>query len=135
MTAIHNRPPALTVRAGRRALIRLRERGLQPSDVHVIPGAAGGPKALGISGLDKAIFGEWLPRAPQERALIGASIGSWRFAAVASGEPRAQLARLAELYTAQRFARGVSPAEVSRKSALFLEALLSGREDTLLNHP
>lgn len=135
MTAIHTRPPALTLRAGRRALIRLRERGLQPSDVHVIPGAAGGPKALGISGLDKAIFGEWLPRAPQERALIGASIGSWRFAAVASGEPREQLTRLAELYTSQRFARGDSPVEVSRKSALFLEALLSGREETLLNHP
>ncbi|MBE01949.1 MAG: hypothetical protein CL958_02470, partial [Euryarchaeota archaeon] len=47
MTAIHIRTPALTLRAGRRALQRLQEKPLAPEDVHVIPGAAGGPKALG----------------------------------------------------------------------------------------
>ncbi|SFR48047.1 hypothetical protein SAMN04488073_1948 [Marinobacter gudaonensis] len=136
MTAIQTREPALTIRAGRRALQRLRDKPLSAEDVHVIPGAAGGPKALGISGLDKAIFGDWLPKVPQERSLIGSSIGSWRFAAIASSDdPRAQLARLAELYTMQRFAKGVSAAEVSRKSVLFLEELLGGREQAILNHP
>lgn len=136
MTAIHIGAPALTIRAGRRAFERLKNKPLTPDDVHVIPGAAGGPKALGISGLDKAIFGDWLPRVTQERSLIGSSIGSWRFAAVASSDnPRAQLAKLADLYTCQRFAKGVSAAEVSRKSVLFLETLLGGREDDILNHP
>jgi len=136
MTAVHIRRPALTIRAGRRALERLRNQSLSPGDVHVIPGAAGGPKALGLSGLDKAIFGDFLPRVPQERALIGSSIGSWRFAAVAStDDPKAQLSKLAELYTAQRFSKGVSMAEVSRKSTLFLEELLAGCEDHILNHP
>ena len=136
MTVRSDRAPALTIRAGRRALERIRQQGLRPEDVHVIPGAAGGPKALGISGLDQAIFGDWLLRAPQERALIGSSIGSWRFAAVASGDdPRAQLARLAELYTSQRFAKGVSAAEVTRKSVTFLETLLGGREEAILSHP
>ncbi len=136
MTAIHTGAPALTIRAGRRALQRLKDKPLTPDDVHVIPGAAGGPKALGISGLDKAIFGDWLPRVTQERSLIGSSIGSWRFAAVASSDnPRAQLAKLADLYTCQRFAKGVSAAEVSRKSVLFLETLLGGREEDILNHP
>lgn len=136
MTAIHTRSPALTIRAGRRALQRLHDKPLSADDVHVIPGAAGGPKALGISGLDKAIFGDWLPAVPQERSLIGSSIGSWRFAAIAStDDPKAQLARLADLYTSQRFAKGVSTAEVSRKSVLFLEELLGGHEDYLLNHP
>ncbi|OZB18385.1 MAG: hypothetical protein B7X58_03440 [Marinobacter sp. 34-60-7] len=134
--AIHTSAPALTFRAGRRAMERLREKPLGPEDVHVVPGAAGGPKALGLSGLDKAIFGDWLPQVPQPRALIGSSIGSWRFAAVASSDdPKAQLAKLAELYTSQRFAKGVSAAEVSRKSTLFLEELLGGREDAILNHP
>lgn len=136
MTSVHTRAPALTIRAGRRALERLKNSPLTPDDIHVIPGAAGGPKALGISGLDKAIFGEFLPRAPQQRALIGSSIGSWRFAAIASSDdPKAQLSRLAELYTAQRFAKGVSMAEVSRKSTLFLEELLGGCEDHILEHP
>ncbi|MGC8119520.1 patatin-like phospholipase family protein [Marinobacter sp. VGCF2001] len=136
MTAIHSRAPALSIRAGRRALQRLKQKPLGPEDVHVVPGAAGGPKALGISGLDQAIFGDWLPRVPQERALIGSSIGSWRFAAIASSDdPAAQLAKLADLYTRQRFAKGTSAAEISRRSALFLEELLGGREDHVLAHP
>lgn len=136
MTAVHTRSPALIVRAGHRAFERLREQPFSAGDVHVIPGAAGGPKALGISGLDKAIFGDFLPKVPQERSLIGSSIGSWRFAAVAStDDPKAQLARLADLYTSQRFAKGVSMAEVSRKSVLFLEELLGGHENHILNHP
>ena len=65
MTAIHIKTPALTLKAGRRALQRIREQGLSPADVGILPGAAGGPKALGIQGLDLALFGEWLPRAPR----------------------------------------------------------------------
>lgn len=61
---------------------RLRDNPLSAEDVHVIPGAAGGPKALGLNGLDKTLFGHWLPNAPQPRALVGSSIGSWRFAAL-----------------------------------------------------
>ncbi len=136
MAFIHTRSPALTLRAGRRALNKLRDKPLTASDVHVIPGAAGGPKALGISGLDKAVFGDFLPQAPQQRTLIGSSIGSWRFAAVTStDDPKAQLSRLAELYTAQRFSKGVSIAEITRKSTLFLEELFAGREDAILDHP
>ncbi|TNE77485.1 MAG: patatin-like phospholipase family protein [Gammaproteobacteria bacterium] len=136
MSAIHTSTPALTIRAGSRAMKRLKDKPLTADDVHVIPGAAGGPKALGISGLDKAVFGDWLPAAPQPRSLIGSSIGSWRFAAImSSDDPKAQLGKLAELYTSQRFSKGVSPAEVTRKSVLFLEELLGGCEEHILNHP
>ncbi|WP_336365555.1 patatin-like phospholipase family protein [Marinobacter sp. C2H3] len=136
MTALHLRQPALTLKAGYRALQRLREAPLTPADVHVIPGAAGGPKALGLTGLDKAVFGQWLPRVPQQRALIGSSIGSWRFAAVASSDdPAVQLERLAELYISQRFDRGVTAEEVTRKSDEFLASLLAGREQQVLDHP
>jgi hypothetical protein len=135
MTAIHLREPALIIRAGQRAIQRLRDKPLTPDDVHVIPGAAGGPKALGISGLDKAIFGEWLPRVNQERALIGSSIGSWRFAAIASTDkPEQQLSKLAELYIGQSFAKNTRAEEISRRSLLFLKELLGGHEDYILNH-
>ena len=80
MTAIHIKFPSLTLKAGPRAFARIRENGLNAVDVGTLPGAAGGPKALGIQGLDLALFGEWLPAAPRERSLIGASVGSWRFA-------------------------------------------------------
>lgn len=44
MPAIQIKSPALTLKAGRRALARIRERGLQPADVGIVPGAAGGPR-------------------------------------------------------------------------------------------
>ncbi|HCK4788070.1 TPA: patatin-like phospholipase family protein, partial [Pseudomonas aeruginosa] len=135
MPAIQIKSPALTLKAGRRALARIRERGLQPTDVGIVPGAAGGPKALGIQGLDLAIFGEWLPRAPRERSLIGASIGSWRFASACLPDAVAGLTRLGELYTRQRFPKGVSIAEVSRKCAAMLDDLLAGQDARILDNP
>ena len=113
MTAIHIKFPALTLKAGQRAFARIREQGLQPADVGILPGAAGGPKALGIQGLDLALFGDWLARAPRERSLIGASIGSWRFVSACLPDPVQGLLDLGRLYNEQRFAKGVTMAEVS----------------------
>ena len=90
MVAIHSRAPALTLRAGTDAIAHLREYGLRAEDVDIVPGAAGGPKALGINGLDRAVFGDFLPRVSRRRTLIGASIGSWRFAAIAMGQDPAK---------------------------------------------
>lgn len=135
MSAIRIESPALTIKAGRRALARIRERGLQPADVGILPGAAGGPKALGIQGLDLALFGEWLPRAPRERSLIGASVGAWRFASACLADAADGLRRLGELYTGQRFAKGASMAEVSRSCRLMLDQLLDGQDARLLDNP
>ena len=73
-----SRPSSLIVKAGPKALATIRRDGFRPEQVAVIPGAAGGPKALVIIGLDRAIFGEWLPRATRVRDLIGVSIGAWQ---------------------------------------------------------
>ena len=136
MVAIHSSSPALTLRAGRDAIAHLRNHGLQPEHVDIIPGAAGGPKALGISGLDRAVFGDFLPRAPRPRTLIGASIGSWRFAAITmSQDPVAGLQQLAELYTRQRFDGSTSPTQVSEQCALMLEELIADRDANILEHP
>lgn len=134
MSAIQIKFPALTLKAGRRAFARIREQGLQPADVGILPGAAGGPKALGIQGLDIALFGDWLARAPRERSLIGASIGSWRFASACLPDAAAGLRRLGELYTAQRFAKGVSMAEVSRSCTRMLEDLLGSQDAEVLSN-
>lgn len=135
MTAIQIKSPALSLRAGKRALARIRERGLQPADVGILPGAAGGPKGLGIQGLDLALFGDWLPRAPRERTLIGASIGSWRFASACLPDACTGIRRLGELYTSQRFAKGVTMAEISRSCVALLDELLAGQDEALLANP
>jgi hypothetical protein len=139
LPAIHTREPALVLRAGAQARQHLLEHGLRAEDISVVPGAAGGPKAVGISGLDQAIFGQFLPQAPRPRTLIGASIGSWRFAAVAGAtdgeDAAARLRRLAELYSAQRFPKGITPREVTRRCALMLDELLGDSDPAVLDNP
>src|SRR2546423_12017009 len=106
----------LTIRAGRRALEAIRAQGLDPAALGIVPGAAGGPKALGLSGLDRALFGEWLPRARRTRHLVGASIGAWRFAAACRADPVAALTRFAELSAEQRYPPRASATLVSRSA-------------------
>lgn len=134
MSAIHIKSPSLCIKAGSQALARIRQRGLQPADVGILPGAAGGPKALGIQGLDLALFGEWLPRAVRERSLIGASIGSWRFASACLPDPVQGLQLLGRLYNEQCFAKGVTMAEVSQSCHRMLDELLAGQDARILDN-
>ncbi|MBC3366039.1 patatin-like phospholipase family protein [Pseudomonas sp. SWRI154] len=135
MTVIHIKFPALTLKAGPRAFQRIRQAGLKAADVGILPGAAGGPKALGIQGLDLALFGEWLPAAPRERSLIGASVGSWRFASACLPDAVEGIRRLGSLYNEQSFAKGVTMAGVSQSSQRMLNDLLDGRDLSILVNP
>lgn len=125
----------LTLRAGKRALERIQSEGLRASDVETIPGAAGGPKALGIAGLDRALFGEWLPAAPGVRHLIGASIGAWRFASACRTDSAGALAEFARAYTAQAYPRRPSARFVSDSARAMLAGLFAGHEEEILSHP
>ena len=125
----------LTIRAGKRALERIRAQGLAASDIEIVPGAAGGPKGLGIAGLDRAIFGEWLPAAPGVRHLIGASIGAWRFAAACRVDSIGALDDFARAYTAQSYPRRPSRKLVSESARTMLAGLFKGHEEEILGHP
>jgi hypothetical protein len=126
---------ALTLRAGPRALEKIRAHGLDPAMVEIVPGAAGGPKGLGIAGLDRVIFSEWLPSAPRMRHLIGASIGAWRFAAACCPDPAKALAEFARLYTEQTYPPHPSRRFVSQAARDMLDALFKGREAEILASP
>ena len=125
----------LVVRAGARAFEALRRDGLDPAAIEIVPGAAGGPKGLGIAGLDRAIFCEWLPRAPRVRHLVGASIGAWRFAAACRADPLQALAAFADEYTRQCYPKRPSRRFVSDCARTMLRALFSGHEADILSHP
>ena len=71
---------ALEVHAGPRALQHLRNHGLRPADVRVIPAASGGPKGLALVPLDQYLFDEWFATRDHVVHLLGASIGAWRMA-------------------------------------------------------
>lgn len=96
---------ALHIHAGPRAVAHLREHGLRPSDVHLVPAAAGGPKGLILNHLDRDLFGRWLPMAPANHQLhlVGASIGAWRMATAMMPDPIGQFERLARDYIAQNY--------------------------------
>ena len=130
---------ALQVFAGPRALAHLRERGLRPADVRLIPAAAGGPKGLILNPLDRVLFGHWLADRPHTLQLLGASIGAWRMACAMLPDPDAALADLAQRYIHQDFRvpTGGWPdaAEVSRVSRELLAGLFGGHEAELLAHP
>jgi hypothetical protein len=95
--------PALQVFAGPRARQHLRQHGLRPADVRVVPAAAGGPKGLVLLPLDRFLFGQWLPQARHRVHLLGASIGAWRMAAACLPDADAALAQLAEDYVTQAY--------------------------------
>ncbi|RPJ78596.1 MAG: patatin-like phospholipase family protein, partial [Deltaproteobacteria bacterium] len=77
----------LSIFAGKKALLHIREQGLSQEDVSVIAGAAGGPKWLVLNQLDRMIFSYWLRNRKKPLYLLGSSIGSWRFAAASQKDP------------------------------------------------
>lgn len=125
----------LAIRAGSRALARLRSHGADPADIAMVPAAAGGPKGLTLIGLDRAIFGEWLPRAPRERWLVGASIGAWRMAAACLPDPLGSLDRLVLQYCdEQNYRAKPTPAEVSVICDDIVGHLINGDAHALLSN-
>ena len=130
---------ALQVWAGPRALLHLRERGLAPTDVRVIPAAAGGPKGLALLPLDRFLFGAWLKRATQPVHLLGASIGAWRMAAACAPDADAALAWLAESYITQSYPHATGRMPTARAvSEIFsreLDTQIGAISAQILSHP
>lgn len=131
---------ALRIYAGPKALQHIRQHGLSPEAVCVIPAAAGGPKGLILGPLDRFIFGDWLTQSRQQVDLVGASIGAWRMATACLHTPAQAFERLERDYIAQRFDPPVgqkrTPAWlVSERFAQSLQDFYGGRVAEVLNNP
>ena len=131
---------ALRIYAGPKALAHIRQHGLQPEHVGVIPGAAGGPKGLILGPLDRFLFGEWLPQSTQAVDLVGASIGAWRMATACLHQPVQALERLERDYIAQHYELPVgqkrpTAQQVTDEFARNLAAFYGGRIEEVLQHP
>ena len=132
---LKNTQPCLNIHVGYKAKKIIQEQGLQASAVDFVPGAAGGPKGIGIQGLDQAVFGEFFAQAPKKRTLIGSSIGSWRFASIAAHGAQAGTSKLAELYTHLEFRPKMNIIEVGDVCRGMLKALLQGKTNQIIDHP
>ncbi len=130
---------ALQIHAGATALRALRESGLRPADVRIIPAAAGGAKGLILNPLDCFVFADWLRGSTQPVHLLGASIGAWRMATACLDQPAAQLEQMAQDYIHQRYehASGKPPAprHVSEVFGAKLKERFEQRVTEVLAHP
>lgn len=132
---LQKRPAALNIQAGTLARQLIQNEGLQAHHVDIIPGAAGGPKGIGLMGLDQAIFGDFLQREKQRRYLIGSSVGAWRFASlIAQGEKKGA-EQLAELYINLPFRKGMKIADIEKISRDMLHGILGDQSEKLVTHP
>ncbi len=116
------------------------QNGLQPADIGVVPGAAGGPKGLILGPLDRFIFGDWLAKTSHDVHLVGASIGAWRMATACLNDPVAGFAQLEHDYIRQNYA--LKPGEkfpsadtVSEDFGRSLASFYAGKVADVLHHP
>lgn len=131
---------ALRIHAGPLARAHIERHGLQPQDIRLVAGAAGGPKGLILGPLDRFLFGRWLPQADHPVHLLGASIGAWRMATAAMRDPAAAFARFEQAYIQQHYEpepgrRMPSPARVSQGFRQALDAFFDREVDGILAHP
>ncbi|MDM8541868.1 patatin-like phospholipase family protein [Desulfococcaceae bacterium HSG9] len=122
--------------AGRNALKKIRSGGLNPDDVKVIAGAAGGPKWLILGQLDRVMFSTWFSGRQQPLFLVGSSSGAWRFAAVCRSDPVAALDQFEDAYIHQFYHRKPTPQEVSIQGRRILNSFMGGKgSNEVLKHP
>ena len=131
---------ALRIYAGPQAMQHIAQNGLQPQDVGVVPGAAGGPKGLILGPLDRFIFGDWLAKSDHDVHLVGASIGAWRMATACLANPVAGFEKLEHDYIRQDYA--LKPGEkfpsadtVSEDFGRKLASFYAGKVSDVLSHP
>ncbi|MDH5540757.1 MAG: phospholipase [Rhizobacter sp.] len=130
---------ALSIHAGPKALRALREHGLRPQDVGIIPAAAGGPKGLVLNPIDRFIFADWLAGSSHTVHLLGASIGAWRMATACLADPEREFVQMADDYVTQHYehapGKAPLPAHVSEVFGAKLRERFGGREAEVLAHP
>ena len=126
----------LSFSAGRKALAMIRDGGLNPDQVKVVTGAAGGPKCLILGHLDGTIFSNWLAGRKEPLFLLGSSAAAWRFACVSQGKPLEAIDRFQTTYVNQRYSEKPSTEEITAESVAFLNTFLGDRgEKEILSHP
>ncbi len=114
---------SLSIYAGPGARAAIARDGLSPDMVEVVAGAAGGPKWLVLHGLDRAVFSSWIMERKRPLHLVGSSVGSWRFAALAQGMDAHE--RFLAAYLAQRYTENTAPS-ITVEVARMLDAVMDG---------
>ena len=126
----------LDVYAGTKAYALIKDGGLKPEMVKVVAGAAGGPKWLVLSQLDRIIFGTWLKGLSRPLYLLGASIGAWRFAVAGCRNPKEAITAFESAYIHQHFSAKPPPREITDVTLkIQRESITDAGIREILDHP
>jgi len=119
---------AIEIYAGAKALKEIQQKGLRPESIKMMVGASGGPKWLMLSRLDQYLCEHFFSKAPQQIALVGSSIGSWRMALYAQKDPLARFKEFEDLYlNKQAYSEKLTPKEIGEFVVKVLDKLFSGQ--------
>lgn len=128
--------PALRFLAGPTAFNVIREQGLHPDAFTQLLAASGGPKWLGIAGLDKYLFSEFFKQRKTPLYTLGASSGAWRLACLAQQDPLQAYGRLEDYYIGQCYETVPTPQEVSTQVKGVVQGILGTRGGgEMVSHP
>ncbi|WP_299729553.1 patatin-like phospholipase family protein [uncultured Endozoicomonas sp.] len=126
----------LDIQAGAKALEQIRSEGLPQESIKVMVGASGGPKWFVLSGLDKALLGEYFRDRKTPLDLLGTSAGSWRFSCYAQNDPLAAHERFEKGYLYTNYSDKPTPEEISTKARDLVEIMVTPESvDQILNNP
>jgi hypothetical protein len=124
----------LSIYAGKKAFGLIREQGFTPDMVEIVAGAAGGPKWLVLSGLDRAVFFRWFTHRDAPLYFVGSSAGAWRLGALALGEKAYD--SFLDAYVHQTYRIRPDAGMVSREILRILNSFLNdGGVEKILDHP
>jgi len=114
----------------------IRDGGLNPDQVKVVTGAAGGPKCLILNHLDGVLFSNWFSGRKNPLFMVGSSAAAWRFACVSQEKPLDAIDRFQATYVNQRYSEKPSTEEITGESIAFLNTFLGDKgEKEILSHP
>ncbi len=125
-----------TIKAGKNAYRIIKEEGLQKERIRCVLGAAGGPKWLILYGLDRLVYTRFLQKRKTTVHLIGSSIATWRFAAMAQKDGAKALDSFKERYMAQKYSLNPDREEISAETVAIMEHYLpDSKVKEILSHP
>ncbi|MEW6526092.1 MAG: hypothetical protein AB1444_05420 [Spirochaetota bacterium] len=125
-----------TIQAGKRAYRIIKDEGLKKERIQCVLGAAGGPKWLILYGLDKLVYSHFLQKRKTPVHLIGSSIATWRFAALAQKDGLKALDTFKERYMAQKYSLNPDREEITAETIAIMETYLSdSRVIEIIQHP
>ena len=106
----------IKILAGEQAFEKIRSEGLPQQSVQMLVGASGGPKWFVLSGLDKALMGEYFRGRTAALNLLGTSSGCWRLSCYAQSNSLAAHANFESGYLYTEYSDNPQAEEISAKA-------------------